>query len=273
VSGGRTKPVLSQQRPDRRGAHPDAELVELPADPDASPSRVLPRHSQDQRSDRRAERWSARLACRAVGPFPSDERGVPAQQRLRRDEERCPPLPGEDAAGGGEQGPVERCEPGTAGLAARDPELVSDHQDFQVLGAVISAGRTSRRVSTRAVSESSNSIGRWYGVPGHGANAGFRAPHLYFQTFARPPLALPTRHDRGHDPSVELLSWPVSCAYLIPARPRQAARAAPPASDQAGAQRHARRRRLDGSYVAWIWLIPLVSRGIGVFREACVLAT
>jgi len=104
---------------------------------------------------------------------------VPAQQRLQRDEERCPPLPGEDAAGGGEQGPVERCEPGTAGLAARDPELVSDHQDLQVLGAVISAGRTSRRVSTRAASESSNSIGRWCGVPGHGANAGFRAPHVY----------------------------------------------------------------------------------------------
>ncbi|HEY5989019.1 MAG TPA: hypothetical protein VIV12_21970, partial [Streptosporangiaceae bacterium] len=33
-------------------------------------------------------------------------------------------------------------------------------------------------MSTRAVSESRNSIDRWYGVPVRGANAGFRAPQV-----------------------------------------------------------------------------------------------
>jgi hypothetical protein len=33
-----------------------------------------------------------------VGPGPSDELAVPAQERRRRDEEGCPPLPAEQTA-------------------------------------------------------------------------------------------------------------------------------------------------------------------------------
>ncbi|HZC99145.1 MAG TPA: hypothetical protein VFA46_02805 [Actinomycetes bacterium] len=33
----RAQAVSSQQRPDRRGTHPDAELTQLPADPHAAP--------------------------------------------------------------------------------------------------------------------------------------------------------------------------------------------------------------------------------------------
>jgi hypothetical protein len=40
------------------------------------------------------------------------------------------------------------------------------------------AGRTSRRASTRTTNESRNSIGGWYGVPGHDANPSFRVPHV-----------------------------------------------------------------------------------------------
>ncbi len=72
------------------------------------------------------------------GPLPSDECAVPAQQRLGRDEQRCPPLSGECTAGGGEQDPVACGEPGAAGLAAQYPKLMPQYQDLQVLGAVVS---------------------------------------------------------------------------------------------------------------------------------------
>jgi hypothetical protein len=65
---------------------------------------------------------------------------VPAQQRLRRDQKRCPSIPGQDLARGGEQGPVERGEPWAAGLAAQHPELLLEDQDLQVFRAVASAG-------------------------------------------------------------------------------------------------------------------------------------
>jgi hypothetical protein len=74
-----------------------------------------------------------------VGPLASYELPVPAQQRLRRDEKRCPPVPGQDPAGGGEQEAVECGESGTASLATQYTELLPQYQDLQVLGTVSSA--------------------------------------------------------------------------------------------------------------------------------------
>src|SRR5215211_5050164 len=59
ASWRRTQAVSPQQRPDCRGADPDAELAELPGDSDAAPARVLPRHPQDQPSNFRVDRWPA----------------------------------------------------------------------------------------------------------------------------------------------------------------------------------------------------------------------
>jgi hypothetical protein len=137
ASRRRAQPVASQQRPDRRGAHPDAELAQLPTDPHATPPGILPRHPQHERDDLGVDRWPARLVLLAVGPLPSDQRAVPAQQRLGRNKKRCPPLSGEHPAGGSEQDPVACGELGRAALAAQHPKLMPQYQNLQVLGAVV----------------------------------------------------------------------------------------------------------------------------------------
>jgi hypothetical protein len=102
------------------------------------PSGILLGHPHDEFRDLRVDRWPARLALLAVGPLASDQRAVPAQQRLGRDEKRCPPLTGERAARSREQDPVARGELGAAGLAAQHPKLMPQDEDLQVLGAVTS---------------------------------------------------------------------------------------------------------------------------------------
>jgi len=134
-----TQALPSQQGPDRGCADPNAKLAEFPGDPDAAPAGVLPRHPQDEPSDRRVNRWSAGLALLVVGPLSSHQLTVPAKQRLRRDEERCPPIPGNGSAGCGQQDAVEHGEPGTADLAAQHPKLLPEHQNLQVLRAVTGA--------------------------------------------------------------------------------------------------------------------------------------
>jgi hypothetical protein len=71
-----------------------------------------------------------------VGPRAGDQPAVPAQQRLRLDEEAGPAGSGQDAADRGEQGPVGRFQPGTRDLATQDRKLVAQHHDLQVLGGI-----------------------------------------------------------------------------------------------------------------------------------------
>jgi hypothetical protein len=61
---------------------------------------------------------------------------MPAQQRLRCDEEAGPTVAWENAADGGEQGAVGGFQLGPGGLPLEDGELVAQHQDLQVLGGV-----------------------------------------------------------------------------------------------------------------------------------------
>src|ERR1035437_2732442 len=48
---GRTEPGGSEQGPDRRRSHPDAELAKLAFDSDAAPAGVLPGQPEDERTD------------------------------------------------------------------------------------------------------------------------------------------------------------------------------------------------------------------------------
>jgi hypothetical protein len=63
---------------------------------------------------------------------------MPAQQGLGLDEEARPVSPGQDAADRSEQRPVGRFEPGACDLAAEHSELMTQHQNLQVLGAIAS---------------------------------------------------------------------------------------------------------------------------------------
>jgi hypothetical protein len=61
---------------------------------------------------------------------------VPAQQRLRCDEETRPAGSGQRAADRSEQHPVGRFELGTGRLAAQHSQLVAQNEDLQILRGV-----------------------------------------------------------------------------------------------------------------------------------------
>jgi hypothetical protein len=57
---------------------------------------------------------------------------MPAEKRLRRDEERTPRRALEQATGCGEEHAIPATESGTGDLAAEDPELVPEHQQLNL---------------------------------------------------------------------------------------------------------------------------------------------
>ena len=105
----------------------DAELLQLADDAQIAPARVLPCQADDQ-LDRLFGKGRPPWPPVWVGPVPSDERPVPAQDRLGRDEERRPPSPGTSLAKSGDQRPVGPGEPGSADLAAEHSQLVAEHR-------------------------------------------------------------------------------------------------------------------------------------------------
>jgi hypothetical protein len=111
-------------------------------------SRRLPGQPEDQLLYLLVEGGSARSTTR-VGPRAGDEAPVPAQQRLRGDEEAGPAGPGQDTADGSEQGAVGGLEPGSWHLAAQHEQLVAQHEDLQVLGGV-AAGEHRERLDGAA---------------------------------------------------------------------------------------------------------------------------
>jgi hypothetical protein len=82
------------------------------------PARVLPGQADDQLLQLLVERGSPGSAVR-VGPGAGDQPPVPAQQRLRPDEEARPAGSGQRTADGGEHSAVGRFESGSWGLAAQ----------------------------------------------------------------------------------------------------------------------------------------------------------
>ena len=59
---------------------------------------------------------------------------MPAEDRLRRDEERSPALSGHEAGQEGDEGTVGPGEAGTGDLAAEHGQLVAEHEDLGILG-------------------------------------------------------------------------------------------------------------------------------------------
>ncbi len=176
ASGCRTKAAGPKQRPDGGGSHADAQLAELSLNPKAAPPGVLPGHAQDESTHLQIDRWSPGPSRSPVGPLASYEFPVPAQQRLRRNEKRCPPVPGQDPAGGGKQDAVECGESGTASLATQYTELLPQYQDLQVLGTVSSAWQdqhAGKRADDQREQEQHRPMVR---SPYSQCESGFRAP-------------------------------------------------------------------------------------------------
>jgi hypothetical protein len=62
---------------------------------------------------------------------------VPAEDRLRRDEERSPAFSRPKAGQEGDEGPVGPGETGAGDLPAEHGQLVAEHEDLRVFGRVI----------------------------------------------------------------------------------------------------------------------------------------
>jgi hypothetical protein len=105
-SGGRPpwcriQPVATHDGADGGGRDLDAEALEFAFDALVAPMRVLPSEVDDQLLHLLVQWRSAGLVVR-IGPGTGDQASVPAQQRLRRDEEAGPAGPGQDAADRGQ---------------------------------------------------------------------------------------------------------------------------------------------------------------------------
>ncbi len=79
--------MSAQQSADRSGADPDPELAQLALDPHVAPPGILPREPHDDRAELGIDGRATDVRA-AVRPFAPDELAVPAQEGLRRDEER-----------------------------------------------------------------------------------------------------------------------------------------------------------------------------------------
>jgi hypothetical protein len=134
LRGGVDASVL-QDCPHGGGGEVVAESEKFALDAPVAPGRVLASHPQHQGPDRLWGGWAAWLAswvCPAVG----DEVGVPAQQGSGRDEPEPAQLGGQQFAQRAEDGAVDPGQGRAWVVSAQYGDLVSEHQDLDVLGRV-----------------------------------------------------------------------------------------------------------------------------------------
>jgi len=128
--------VPTQDRRDARLRHRDTEFLEFADDPEVAPPGVLPRQAADQLHGLFGKGWTTWSAVRE-GPAPADQRAVPSEDCLRRDEERSPELLGYESGQEGDEGTVGPGEAGTGDLAAEHSQLVAPNKDLCILGRSI----------------------------------------------------------------------------------------------------------------------------------------
>jgi len=143
--------MTAQRFADRGRRDLYAEVEQLALDPLVAPAGILGGQTDDQLLDFRVERRSP-ASTTGIGPGAGDQAAVPAQQRLRLDQEAGPAGPWQQAADGGEQGAVGGFELGSWELAAQDGELVAQGQELQVLGGV-AAGEQREQLDAAAQRE------------------------------------------------------------------------------------------------------------------------
>jgi hypothetical protein len=116
----------------------DAQLAQFAGDPQVAPARVLAREPQDQLAHVTADRRPARAAVR-VGPPASDQPAMPVQKRFRLHKEGIPGAARQHPAERRQQQPVVRLTPRLADLPAKDRQLVTEHENLEILGSVAAA--------------------------------------------------------------------------------------------------------------------------------------
>jgi hypothetical protein len=112
-----------------------AEADQLALDSSVAPAGILAGHPQHQRSDRRRGGWSAWSSVR-VGPAAGDELGVPAQQGSGRHQPQLAQRGGQQPAQCAKHGAVGPGQRWAGVGAAQHGDLVTQHQDLDVLGGV-----------------------------------------------------------------------------------------------------------------------------------------
>jgi hypothetical protein len=118
------KPVAAQRHADGGGRDLHAQRQQLTLDPLVAPARILLREADDQRLQLLIELRPPRPATR-IGPRSGDQAAVPAEQRLRRDQEAGPARSREHPADCRQEGAVGGLQPGSWDLAAEDAELMA----------------------------------------------------------------------------------------------------------------------------------------------------
>jgi hypothetical protein len=121
--------------PDGGGGDAVVESDELAVDASVAPGGVLAGHLEYQRADRLWGGWAAWLSSR-VGPAAGDELGVPAQQGSRGDEPNPAQRGGEQSAQRAEDGAVDPVHRRAGVASTQDGDLVTEHQDLDVLGCI-----------------------------------------------------------------------------------------------------------------------------------------
>jgi hypothetical protein len=133
TSGSRSETVPAQDLRYARLRHRDTEFLEFADDPEVALPGVLPRQAADQLDSLFGKGWTTWSAVRE-GPVPADQRTVPSEDCLPRDEERPPELSGYESGQEGDEGTVGPCEAGTGALAAQHSQLVAQNKDLCILG-------------------------------------------------------------------------------------------------------------------------------------------
>jgi hypothetical protein len=118
----------------------EPERGELARDPLIAPAGIFAREAEDELAGLSADRRSPGLACR-IGPASRDELAVPAQDRARGDEERAPAPARNAPARSGEERPIGPPECRPRALAPEDRELVTKHDDLELLELLGAAGK------------------------------------------------------------------------------------------------------------------------------------
>jgi hypothetical protein len=132
-SGSRWETMTAQHCRNARLRHGDTELLELADDPEVAPPGVLPRQAADQLHGLVGQGWTTWLAVR-VSPALLHQRPVPAEDRLRRDEERPPALSGHKTGQESDECTIGPAESWTDDLATKHDQLMAKYQDLSVLG-------------------------------------------------------------------------------------------------------------------------------------------